>query len=168
MRARASHPKPPRTRGLNEAWAGNILPFPRKSPDFFPPPLLPTTVLPVCLLCRFNSSVSLCSSHRLAYVHPFVCLSFSSFPPTLRFRSTGGIFLLLSLFHSVHACRFLHRANENVRLFTASLGYANFYRSRLILPKAACTRLLGRCLRSCTNVNVFRSRVLFNEATVLN
>lgn len=38
MRARAFHPKPPRSRGLNEAWAGNILPFPRKSPDFFWPP----------------------------------------------------------------------------------------------------------------------------------
>lgn len=149
MRARASHPKPPRTRGLNEAWAGNILPFPRKSPDFFPPPLPPTTVLPVRVLCRFNSSVSLCSSRRLAYVHPFVCLSFSSFPPTLRFRSTGGIFLLVSLSRSATACRFLRRAAENVGLFTTSLGYANFYRSRLILPKAARTRLLGRRSRRC-------------------
>lgn len=35
MKACAFHPKPPRNRRLNEVWAGNILPFPRKSPDFF-------------------------------------------------------------------------------------------------------------------------------------
>lgn len=60
MRAHASHPKPPRTRGLNETWAGNILPFPRKSPDFFPPPLLPppNSNLPPSI----RSSLTLCPS----------------------------------------------------------------------------------------------------------
>lgn len=97
MGAHAFHPKPPRNRRLNEAWAGNILPFPRKSPDFFWSPY-PRLTLPLCPSALLSSlfalpalsspsirSIDLRSSSSLLPSSSFVsCLlrvSLSSFIP---------------------------------------------------------------------------------------
>ena len=82
MRAHASHPKPPRTRGLNETWAGNILPFPRKSPDFFPPPLLPPPTSQSSSFfypILFLSILIFVPSALVPYFRPFVSLSYPIF-----------------------------------------------------------------------------------------
>lgn len=80
MGARAFHPKPPRNRRLNEAWAGNILPFPRKSPDFFwsPYPSHPPTLSVRPLAVSFRSS----SPFLSRYIRSIGPRSSSSFLPS--------------------------------------------------------------------------------------
>lgn len=118
MGAHAFHPKPPRNRRLNEAWAGNILPFPRKSPDFFwsPYPSHPSSLSVRPLTVSFRSFLSFYSIHRptlsssLLPSSSFVlCLlrvslsffiprSFLAFVPLFESGFVSFIYISLSLF----------------------------------------------------------------------
>lgn len=98
MRAHAFQRKPLRSRGLNEAWAGNILPFPRKSPDFFcPPSPIPLTcpVLSGPLSISFRPLLifytSILDIHRPMYIF----ISVSSISPLLFFKFLLCSFLCL-------------------------------------------------------------------------
>lgn len=100
MIARAFHPKPPRNRRLNEAWAGNILPFPRKSPDFFwlPYPSLSPSLSARPLTVSFRSS----DCFLFLYIRSIDLCASSSFLPSLLSLS-----LAFSISHSFYSSSFL-------------------------------------------------------------
>lgn len=100
MKARAFHPKPPRNRRLNEAWAGNILPFPRKSPDFFwlPYPSLSPSLSARPLTVSFRPS----DCFLFLYIRSIDLRASSSFLPSLLPSS-----LAFSISHSFYSLSFL-------------------------------------------------------------
>jgi len=115
MGARAFHPKPPRNRRLNEAWAGNILPFPRKSPDFFWSPYpLTLSSYPSALLSSLFALPALSSSSTFdpsVHVHLlrffYLLPSFHAFSMSLSF-SVSFSHISFYLFVSIFPIIFLH------------------------------------------------------------
>lgn len=107
MGARAFHPKPPRNRGLNEAWAGNILPFPRKSPDFFWSPY-PRLTLPSLsirpLAVSFRSSSSFLFFYTRSRGLRSSLLPSSSFVSRL-LRTSLSFSIFLILFSRINSIR---------------------------------------------------------------